>query len=182
MITVRNIDIAVTSNGFLLTLQESEGRPVLPIGVGMAEAQAISLALSGAKAERPLTQDLMHQLVQSLGARVTSTMICRYDRGIYYADLLLDTPNGPLRLDCRPSDAIGLALRCRAPVFIAAEVMAKCGVCCGQAPSTQGLPDTFKPMATVDNSLEARLEKAVATENFELAARLRDEMSQERHR
>ena len=180
MITVRNIDIAVTSNGFLLTLQESEGRPVLPIGVGMAEAQAISLALSGAKAERPLTQDLMHQLVLSLGARITSTRIHRYDRGIYYADLHLDTPAGPLTLDCRPSDSIGLALRCRAPVFIAAEVMAKCGVCCGQPPSTQGLPESFKPMENPAANLEQRLEKAIATEDFETAARLRDQMAQGR--
>ncbi|MEN9358594.1 MAG: hypothetical protein RL095_129 [Verrucomicrobiota bacterium] len=182
MITVRNIDIAVTSSGFLLTLQENEGRPVLPIGVGMAEAQAISLALSGSKAERPLTQDLLHQVVRSLGAQVTATLIRRYDRGIYYAELQLDTPAGRLSLDCRPSDAIGLALRCRAPVFVSAEVMAKCGVCCGQPPSTAGLPEAFEPAAPSENSLESRLRKAVAAENFELAARLRDEISQERRR
>ncbi|WP_353829260.1 bifunctional nuclease family protein [Agromyces sp. SYSU T0242] len=104
-----------------------EGR-VLPIWIGEQEATSILIALGGDHAPRPLTHDLMVTLTGALDSRVERIEVTRIEEGTFYALLTLATPTGPLVIDCRPSDAIGLAVRVDAQLYVADEVMDEAGI------------------------------------------------------
>jgi bifunctional DNase/RNase len=103
-------------------------RTLVPIWVGSQEAASISVAVSGEDAARPLSHDLMKRLLDGVGASIDRVDVTRLEEGTFYAELSLTTPRGPLVLDCRPSDAIALASRVGAPLFVAEAVLADAGV------------------------------------------------------
>jgi len=101
----------------------------LPIWIGPFEAQAIALELQGVPPPRPLTHDLMKQIVERLGGKLERVEITDLRDGTYFATVLLHGPGGKgLHVDSRPSDAIALALRLRGPIFVEEEVFAKSAV------------------------------------------------------
>ena len=100
----------------------------MPIWVGTQEAASISVAVSGEEPPRPLSHDLMKRLLDSVGASVDRVDVTRIEDGTFYAELRLTTGSGPVVLDCRPSDAIALATRAGAPLFVAEAVLADAGV------------------------------------------------------
>lgn len=122
-----------------LALEESTGSPlvvlqetdapyrVVPIFVGGTEAAAIGLALTGQVAERPLTYDLMADLMDCLDTRVERVEVTELRDGAFLAELAVSGPLGDQRLDSRPSDAIALALRLDAPLFVSDEVLDAAG-------------------------------------------------------
>ncbi|HZP42269.1 MAG TPA: bifunctional nuclease domain-containing protein [Candidatus Binatia bacterium] len=98
----------------------------LPIWIGPAEAQAIALEMQGVPAPRPLTHDLMKQLVERLGGRLDSVVIEDLKDDTYYASVRLASPSGEIvSVDARPSDAIALALRLHGPILVAEDLFAK---------------------------------------------------------
>jgi bifunctional DNase/RNase len=98
----------------------------LPIWIGPFEAQAIALEMHGVPSPRPLTHDLMKQLVERLGARLDRVVIDDLRDNTYFATLYLDSPSGrTLTVDARPSDAIALALRLRGTIMVAEELFAR---------------------------------------------------------
>jgi uncharacterized protein len=101
---------------------------VLPIWIGAQEAASISLALEGGAPPRPLSHDLMQSLVDALGARLDRVDVTRLDAGTFYAELTLVTPTGRRVVDSRPSDAIALALRTDAPIWVDDAVLDEAGV------------------------------------------------------
>jgi bifunctional DNase/RNase len=109
-------------------LGDERPRTLVPIWVGSQEAASISIAVSGEVAPRPLSHDLMQRLLDAVGATVDRVEVTRIEDGTYYAELSLSTPRGPVVLDCRPSDAIALASRVGAPLFVAEAVIAEAGV------------------------------------------------------
>lgn len=122
-----------------LAVEESSGTPVvflreddephrlLPIFVGGPEAAAIALAVSGNVPPRPLTYDLMASLVENLAGHVDSVEVTELRDGAFLASLAIHGPAGERRLDTRPSDAIALAVRLGAPLFVAEEVLDEAG-------------------------------------------------------
>ncbi|MEV8272147.1 bifunctional nuclease family protein [Microbacterium sp. NPDC077184] len=104
-----------------------EGR-ILPIWIGAQEATSILVAVEGAPVPRPLAHDLMRDILDTLGATVDRVEVTRIDEGTYYADVVLDTPVGSRVVDARPSDAVALASRTGASIFVADEVLAEAGV------------------------------------------------------
>ena len=133
MVPVRVLGIAVDARMqpvVLLAPLDSGDAPrmLVPIWIGSQEAASISLAVSGEEAPRPLSHDLMQRLLAAVGATVDRVEVTRIEEGTYYAELSLTTPNGPVTLDCRPSDAIALASRVDAPLFVAESVIAEAGV------------------------------------------------------
>src|SRR3954471_15534749 len=122
-----------------LALEESTGAPlvvlqetdapyrVVPIFIGGPEAAAIGLALAGETADRPLTHDLMADLMDSLDARVERVEVTELRDGAFLAELAVTGPRGDRRLDTRPSDGIALAMRFDAPVFVSDEVLDAAG-------------------------------------------------------
>jgi bifunctional DNase/RNase len=106
-----------TSHAPILLLQEEAGQELLPIWIGPLEAMAISVVLGKVPMERPLTHDLCINVLHSLNVRLHGVELVDVREGTYYADLVLLRENGEThRLDCRPSDAVALALRARVPI------------------------------------------------------------------
>jgi uncharacterized protein len=114
----------------LLTPLEADPGPrmLVPIWVGSQEAASISIAVSGQEPPRPLSHDLMQRLLGAVGAVVDRVEVTRIEGGTFYAELSLTTRSGQLTIDCRPSDAIALASRVGAPLFVAEAVIADAGV------------------------------------------------------
>ncbi len=133
MIPVRVLGLAVDARMqpvvLLTPLVLADGpRTLLPIWIGTQEAASISVAVSGEEPPRPLSHDLMHRLLEAVGASVDRVAVTRIDDGTFYAELNLTTPTGRLTIDCRPSDAIALASRVHAPLFVAEAVLADAGI------------------------------------------------------
>jgi hypothetical protein len=102
----------------LVVLREKGGQRAIFIWVGMAEASAISMHLEGQSVRRPMTHDLVLLVVSSLSAKVDHVVITDMQQDTYFADLALNVNDRTINLDCRPSDAIAIAIRADAPIFI----------------------------------------------------------------
>ncbi|GAA3753843.1 bifunctional nuclease family protein [Microbacterium kribbense] len=133
MVEVRVTGIALDPSGAHVILLEPVepqpgGRRMLPIWIGQLEATSIMTAIEGAEMPRPLTHDLLATIVHILGASVEMVEITRIDDGTFYAEITLNAAGGIQRIDSRPSDAVAIATRCSAPIFVADEVLAAAGV------------------------------------------------------
>ncbi len=112
----------------VVVLRERNGNRVLPIFIGPNEAQAIIYVLSGERFVRPLTVDLMNLLIAGLHGVMRRAVVTRLAEGTFYAELVLDSPQGKVSIDARPSDAIALALRAGAAIGVAEAVMDEAGL------------------------------------------------------
>jgi len=122
------VRVEMPANTPMVLLRESEGRHrLLPIYIGSPEASAIHYALEGVVPPRPLTHDLLLTAIGELGATVTKVIVTEIRDRTYYAELHLHTANGEKILSSRPSDAIALAVRCAAPLFVADELIDEVG-------------------------------------------------------
>lgn len=133
MIRVRVVGVAVDARSQpVILLQPTESEPhrelFLPIWIGAQEATSIVIAVEGAEAPRPLAHDLMKSMLATLSATVEQVAITRIDDGTFYAEVTLQAADGPRVLDSRPSDAIALASRTDAPVWVAEEVLLEVGI------------------------------------------------------
>jgi bifunctional DNase/RNase len=109
----------------VVTLRAKDGSAVLPILIGAMEAMSISLALENENLPRPLTHDLLLLCVKALRHDLESVEITRCEAGVYYAVLVLRSRTSRLRVDCRPSDAIALALRAKSPIMISRALISR---------------------------------------------------------
>jgi bifunctional DNase/RNase len=101
----------------VVILQEKDGERVLPIWIGPSEASAIAMELAGVKFARPLTHDLVKQIIVGLGGQLNRVLITRMEESTYYAELHIHRNNHVVQVDARPSDSIAVALRLDAPIF-----------------------------------------------------------------
>lgn len=116
-VRVAHLGLDRATNTPVVILQEKEGERVLPIWIGPAEASAIAMELAGVKFSRPLTHDLVKQIVVGLGAELKHVMITQVKENTYYAELYLRRDDHVVQIDARPSDSIAVALRLEAPIF-----------------------------------------------------------------
>jgi bifunctional DNase/RNase len=107
----------------IIFLKDSGSDRFLPVWIGDAEAQSIDMAHRGVQAQRPLTHDLIKRIFDRAGIRVVSVIIDRLIGSTYYANLVLDIRGESVEIDCRPSDAIALALREKVQIFVATDLM-----------------------------------------------------------
>ena len=112
---------------FVVLLRDDIGRTVL-IVIGKFEAMAISLALEGHSADRPLTHDLLNNVIGRLGGSLRRILIDDLWNDTYYAKITIDTAAGEMVVDSRPSDAIALALRAKAPIYMLESVLREAGL------------------------------------------------------
>lgn len=112
----------------LVILADEEERRLLPILIGLFEAQAIAMAISGEDIGRPLTHDLLLGVIQTLGADLERIEVTRLDQQTFYALLHVRSDSETWAIDARPSDAIALALRAEAPIYVAEDVLEKAQV------------------------------------------------------
>lgn len=121
----------------VVVLKDESGQVTLPIWIGVAEATSIASALKQVPITRPLTHDLMMDIIGELGARVERVMITELKDSTYYAELLLGVGEKAFVLDSRPSDAIGIAVRAQAPIYVSQQVIEQAQVRFSVTPVTQ---------------------------------------------
>lgn len=119
-VEIRGLILDPVSNTPIIILKKPDENLFLPIWIGVFEANAIALRLEGVQTPRPMTHDLLHDTVEALGARVDSVLVHSLVENTFHATVYLVTADGRrLEVDARPSDAIALALRCRARIRVA---------------------------------------------------------------
>lgn len=192
MIQVKVEQIFLSNVGFVVILKALKDERSLPIFIGAAEAQAIAIQVNNVKMPRPLTHDLLKNLLDFLECRVMRIEVCELREGTFFARVVIEKDGRSWHMDSRPSDAIALALRCQAPIFIAKAVMDEAGrvIELSEEEKKQGelqsagvedlleagdKPQAAKKLSPVD-ALNQKLERAVQDERYEDAARLRDEI------
>jgi len=125
---VYSVLYSLLSRHRVVLLKENDGERFLPIWVGMFESEAIAMRLQGAAVPRPLTHDLLANMVGELGGTLKYVVVNDLSESTFYARIAVER-NGELRLvDSRPSDAIALALRAQIPIYAEDGVMAKAGI------------------------------------------------------
>lgn len=107
----------------VVILQETEGKRVLPIWIGRSEARAIAMELAGQKFQRPLTHDLMKMVIDGLDGVVRKIAITELRENTFFAKLYIEKGEEIIGIDARPSDSIALALKAKAAVFVAEELL-----------------------------------------------------------
>lgn len=122
------VRIELPSNTPIVLLREQGTDRYLPIWIGASEATAIALALEGVEPQRPLTHDLLTTVIGRLDATVARVVITQLRDGIYFADLVLMRNGTEVVISSRPSDAIALAARVEAPIFVLPVVLEEAGV------------------------------------------------------
>ena len=172
-----------SGGAYALILREVNGNRRLPIIIGASEAQSIALEMEGIKPPRPLTHDLMKNIIASFGAELAEILIDDLRDGTFYAKLSIDSQ----LIDSRPSDAIALAVRYGVQIFVASSVMDEAGFVPeeeeeeqqqGAAPPPKSKsPSPQQPTRmTKLEVLNQQLLEAIEKENYEKAASLRDEI------
>jgi bifunctional DNase/RNase len=107
----------------IVILKDAENKLTLPIWVGLMEATAMATELEGIKMARPMTHDLLRDLISQLGGEIESIEVTELRDNTYYATICLQVGDKKLSVDSRPSDAISLALRTKSPIFVAKQVL-----------------------------------------------------------
>ena len=116
--TIKGLMVDPINNTPIIVLRDKEGQKVLPIWVGMLEANAIALQIENISTPRPMTHDLLRNIIHDLKASVQKIVVCDLQENTFFAVIYLSQNGGTLAIDARPSDAIALALRTRAPIFV----------------------------------------------------------------
>jgi len=141
-VEIDSIRISLISQHRIVMLREVDGERQLPIWIGPCEADAITIELQDTEFSRPLTHDLLKIVMEELGATISHIMVTELRDQVFYAHMVLDVNGQQKEIDCRPSDAIALAVRAKAPVFVAEAVIDEVGV----------LPEPDISIQGVDNS------------------------------
>ena len=129
LVEVVGVRIEMPSNQPIVLLREMEGRTFLPVWVGSVEATAIAFAQQELRPQRPLTHDLIVDLLATTGTALNSVHITDMVDGVFYAELLLKSASGDLPpLSVRPSDAIEIALRTKSNIFVSQELLERSGI------------------------------------------------------
>lgn len=174
-----------TGGAYAILLKEIDGSRRLPIIIGAFEAQAIALEMEGIKPPRPLTHDLLKQVIDNLGATVTEIVVNELKENTFYAKIVLEVSGLTNEIDARPSDAIALAVRTFAPIYVSESVLESAAF----IPSEENENETekFSPSEIDEDktpltkeaklaAMQDKLREALDKEDYERAARIRDEI------
>ncbi|AOS82884.1 hypothetical protein BIU88_01195 [Chlorobaculum limnaeum] len=178
-----------TNGAYALILYEVEGKRKLPIIIGGFEAQAIALKLENIKPPRPFTHDLFKQIADAFDLHVNEVFIDELHNETFYAKVICEMGGVVHEIDARPSDAIAIAVRFSAPIFVSEEIMNEAGIV--EERQKEGEEEQVSAEEVVENQAEAepvkkeslaaelnrKLEEAINSEDYEEAARIRDELS-----
>ena len=167
-------------NSFALILKEVNGNRSIPIIIGAFEAQAIALEIEKAQPPRPMTHDIIKTLIYSANITLTEFFISDFKEGTYFSRLIFDEED--IEIDCRPSDGVAIALRCDAPIHINSYILDEIGMFTNMENNNHqyGLrTEAFKTKKQANTKLEQlqqQLDKAIKNEDYETAAKIRDEI------
>ena len=126
--TIDSIRVSLMNYQHVVILKEKEADRYLPIWIGPAEADAISVKLQNVDISRPLTHDLLDSVISTLGASVNFIVVNDLHNDTFYAKIMLNVNGGQVEIDSRPSDAIALAVRTTAPIYVEEAILDKAGI------------------------------------------------------
>jgi len=173
-VNVDKISYHPSSRSYAVLLKEENSEKVLPILVGSFEAQSIALALELVETPRPLTHDLICEMIKKIDAKLLSVNISKLNDGVFYAKLKIKGLKfGTKQIDSRPSDAISIALRLNAQIYVSQDVINEASV--NQQDISE---DSSKIPKYSIKDLELKLKKAVEKEEYEEAAKIRDKLKE----
>jgi bifunctional DNase/RNase len=124
-VIIDSIRVSLMSQHRVVVLKDMNSERYLPIWIGPCEAEAITVKLQEVPAPRPLTHDLLRNVIRELGGKVVHILISDLRQEVYYARIVIDVAGEQMEIDSRPSDAIALAVRVSVPIFVAETVMDK---------------------------------------------------------
>lgn len=168
------------AGAYAMVLGEVDGDRQLPVIIGASEAQTMMIEIKGIVPPRPLTHNLFASVLEVLGVKLLRVLIYKVDNGVFYSYLYMKAEETVLRIDARTSDAVALALRMNAPIFIYEEILEAERLKTGKDITDDYNKDSGKAHPAQENTLEqlkTALQKAVDEENYERAARLRDQIN-----
>ena len=126
--TIDSIRVSLMNYQRVVILKEKMAERYLPIWIGPAEADAIAVKLQGVNVPRPLTHDLLHTVIDTLGATINSIIVSDLKNDTFYAKVILNVDGGQMEVDARPSDALALAVRAEVPIYTEEAVLDKAGI------------------------------------------------------
>jgi bifunctional DNase/RNase len=178
------------SGSFTLVMGEVEGSRRLPIVIGMFEAQAIAIEIEKIIPNRPMTHDLFKSFADSFKFEIDRIVISDMKEGVFYAKILCKSSLAEVEIDSRPSDAIAIAVRFAAPIFCSEKVMSEAAIeMTEEDKRLESKKEESIPVPKVSpkkegslkdfslDKLNQLLEKAINNEDYERAARIRDEIN-----
>lgn len=127
-VIIDSIRISLISQHRVVMLRDVDSERQLAIWIGPCEAEAITIELQDTEMARPLTHDLLENVIQAMGGKVSHILVSDLKTDVYYATLFVDQDGKLLEIDCRPSDAVALAVRVKCPIFVNEDVMEEAGV------------------------------------------------------
>jgi len=165
---------------YALVLSEENGPRRLPIVIGYTEAQAIAIALENIPLDRPLTHDLFITFLNKMNVAIKEVVIVKLEKNIFYSEIVFLKDNKEYRLDSRTSDAITMAIKSKAPIYINEEILDRVGIDItkeSKAPVDKSKTSS-KTEETLDkmsiDQLKIMLQKSIEDEDYEKAAQIRD--------
>ena len=177
------------SGSFALVLGEVEGTRRLPIIIGMFEAQAIAIEIESIVPNRPMTHDLFRSFANGFKFEVNEIVISDLKEGVFFARLHCSQDGNSIEIDARPSDAIAIGLRFKCPIYTYEPILQEAGIVLSEESEEEAdRPEAIVPKEpaaprkkdlkdhTLDK-LNKMLDEAIANEDYEKAAQIRDEMS-----
>lgn len=181
--------VAQTDQGNVVLIRPKESDMVVPIFIGQLETQSILIGLGQVAMPRPQTHDLLMTMLKTLNAELVRVEIRDLSERTFFANLVIKTADGEVTIDARPSDAISLAVRCHAALFIAEDIVEAAGVPVdmigepGAASASGGTEHGSVDKSQLSEEREqerqrllAELELAISIEDYERAAELRDRL------
>src|SRR5262245_32014310 len=139
--TIESIRVSLMNYQRVVILKEKSSDRYLPIWIGPAEADAIAVRLQDVSVARPLTHDLLRNMIETLGGRVVYILVNDLSNDTFFARIVLDVNGDTVEVDARPSDAIALAVRVEAPIFADEGVLERAGVVLDEEGQPQGMTD-----------------------------------------
>ncbi len=174
------------TGAYALVLEEAEGTRRLPIIIGSSEAQAIAIELESMSPTRPLTHDLFKSFAEEFKIKIQEVIICNFVDGVFYGKILCSNGENKVEIDCRPSDAIALAVRFKCPIYTHEFILTAAAF--EKDESGTGIkPISIEEEASGSNSsnyqnlsldeLDEALNEAIGKEDYEQASLIRDEVN-----
>jgi bifunctional DNase/RNase len=176
-----------SSGSYALLLKEVYGNRRIPIIIGQFEAHAIALEMEGIKPPRPLTHDLMKNIIDNLGATVIEVVVTELRDNTFYAKIVVETSGLTNEIDSRPSDAIALAVRAKVPIYVSEIVMQEASFVPSEEQEfdrrsnaeydeQESISSSPKSKEAKIAALQDKLREAIEKEDYERAAKIRDEI------
>jgi len=156
-VVIDSIRVSLMSQQRMVILREMDAERYLPIFIGIYEAQAIEISLQDVEVERPLTWDLLKNMITTLNARVTRVEVVELREDIFYGNVVVEADGRIFQIDSRPSDALALAVRARVPIFVAREIMDTAGITPEEDLQQRAAREADKPAETEGEGGEERL-------------------------